>query len=563
MDVSPHKQLATLADEYFRLAMSADPFEASMNGIPGYDHLVPDPSREADQRQAADRAELASRLAELDPDQLTGPDTVTYTMLARLLRDERDRRAAGLSEVAVSGTIAGHLSNIIGIVPQVPIGDESAARAYLDRLAGLGDYFDAVAHRHREAAADGRFPTALGVRQAIDQVDDYLAGPVEGDPLASPGLPASVDADQWYARAREIIAETFRPAVRRYRDTLATELLPNGRDDDHVGVCHVPGGADGYRIEARAHTTTDLTPEEVHELGHRLVDGLRAEFAELGGRALGTTDVAEVLQRLREDPNLRFQTAGEIVTYATDALRRAEAALPGWFRDYAIAPCVVREMSEVEAKGSVLGYYLPPAADGSRPGAHCVNTYQPHIRPRFEYEALAFHESVPGHHLQIALGQSLTGLPDFRRFAYITAHSEGWGLYAERLSDEMGLYTDELSRLGMVSFDAWRACRLVVDTGMHHLGWSRSQAVAFMRDNTALSYANIDNEVDRYIAYPGQALAYMVGRIRIDELRQRAQSALGSDFDIVAFHDHVLGNGAVPLDALEQIIDQWILRTHR
>jgi uncharacterized protein (DUF885 family) len=211
-------------------------------------------------------------------------------------------------------------------------------------------------------------------------------------------------------------------------------------------------------------------------------------------------------------------------------------------------------MNPVEAEGSVLGYYQPPAADGSRPGAHVVNTHRPPLRPRFEYEALAFHESVPGHHLQIGIGQSLTDLPEFRRFSHVTAYGEGWALYTERLCDEMGLYTGELSRLGMVSFDAWRACRLVVDTGMHHFGWSRQRAIDYLRANTALSETNIANEVDRYIAAPGQALAYMIGRLRIRELRDRVRAATGDAFDIRDFHHRVLAQGSVPLDVLEEVV---------
>jgi uncharacterized protein (DUF885 family) len=236
------------------------------------------------------------------------------------------------------------------------------------------------------------------------------------------------------------------------------------------------------------------------------------------------------------------------------ALRRAEEALPDWFQRYDLAPCVVRAMDPVEAAGSVLGYYQPPAADGSRPGAHVVNTHQPRSRPRFEYEALAFHESVPGHHLQFAIGQSLTDLPAFRRFAYVTAFGEGWGLYAERLCDEMGLYTSDLSRIGMVSFDAWRACRLVVDTGMHHFGWSRDRAIGYLREHTALSESNIANEVDRYIVSPGQALAYMIGRLRIRALRDRVRAARGASFDYREFHHQLLGHGSVPLDTLDALL---------
>jgi uncharacterized protein (DUF885 family) len=385
----------------------------------------------------------------------------------------------------------------------------------------------------------------LGVTQAIAQLSAYLDSDLKNDPMLRPLPRADVEA---------LVAGVVRPAVARYRDVLADRLLAAGRGDGEVGVGHVPGGAQAYLGLVRAHTTTDLTPEQIHDTGVRLVAQLRDEFAGLGERALGTSDVDEVLRRLREDPDLRFATSDQIVDTVTAALRRAEAALPDWFHPSDLAPCIVREMEAAEAENSVLGYYQPPAGDGSRPGAHVINTSHPPLRTRFEYEALAFHESVPGHHLQIAVAQAQPRLPDFRRYAYITAHGEGWGLYAERLADEMGLYTDDITRLGMVSFDAWRACRLVVDTGMHHFGRSRQWAIDYMRDNTALSMANITNEVDRYIASPGQALAYMVGKLRIRELRERMRAAHGSAFDIRDFHARVLGSGPLPLNTLEQMV---------
>jgi uncharacterized protein (DUF885 family) len=243
----------------------------------------------------------------------------------------------------------------------------------------------------------------------------------------------------------------------------------------------------------------------------------------------------------------------------TDALARAEAARDDWFPAYDIPACVVEEIDPVEAGHSALAYYRPAAAGGARPGAHCVQTTNPGDRYAYEYEALAFHESTPGHHLQIASAQTLPGLPDFRRFldAEVCGYVEGWGLYCERLADEMGLYTSDLSRLGMLSFDAWRACRLVVDTGMHHYGWSRDRAIEFMWTNTATTRANVISEVDRYIGWPGQALAYMIGRREIRRLRDRAQRELGGRFDIRAFHGAVLGSGAVPLGVLDQLVADW------
>jgi uncharacterized protein (DUF885 family) len=369
-----------------------------------------------------------------------------------------------------------------------------------------------------------------------------------------------MDADRVRARASEIVAGSVRPAVRRLLAGLEEELLPVARSDEQVGVRFVPGGEDGYLAAVRRHTTTDLTPDEIHRTGLRCLEELRAEWTELGGRVFGTSDVPTILARLRDDPSLRFTSSSQIVGTVTDALRRAEEVRDEWFPAYDVADCVIEEINPIEAGNAALAHYRPPSADGSRPGAHCVLTARPQDRFVYEYEALAFHESTPGHHLQIASAQKLTELPDYRRFldAEVCGYVEGWGLYSERLADEMGLYTSDIARLGMLSFDALRACRLVVDTGMHYLGWSRERAMRFMWDNTATTRANVRNEIDRYISWPGQALAYMIGRREISRLRSAAEDRLGSRFDVRAFHGVVLGNGAVPLGVLENIVLGWI-----
>jgi uncharacterized protein (DUF885 family) len=343
-----------------------------------------------------------------------------------------------------------------------------------------------------------------------------------------------------------------------YRTCLEREVLPHARSDDRCGLCHLPDGEAIYRNAARRHTTTGRDLDELHRLGRELVAGLAEEYRALGSRALGTSDLGEILGRLRGDPSLRFHTGAEILQSARDALERANAALPGWFGRIPAVPCRVDEMSPYEAKDAVLGYYQPPSDDGRRPGIHWLNTHAPQTRTRYEYEALSFHESVPGHHLQFALAQELRDLPRFRRLGYVTAFSEGWALYTERLADEMGLYSGDLARLGMLSFDSWRACRLVVDTGIHHLGWSRARAIDYLLANSALTPGNVENEVDRYIADPGQALAYMVGRIELERLRAHARQRLGGRFDVKAFHDAVLGTGGVPLSVLDQELDRWV-----
>ncbi|MFI6478857.1 DUF885 domain-containing protein [Nonomuraea sp. NPDC050663] len=548
-----YQDLAKVSERYFEQKMAAEPFTATMFGVPGFDDQVGDPSRAGDERRLAELEETARALSAIDPSGLTGQDRISYSMLGLLIKNERADIAGRTHELAVSAGITGVHTGILSSMPATPLTTPRRAADYLTRLRALEGFFDAVLERYRQAGREGRHQVARSVRQAIEQLDGYLATDVAADPLLQPG-----PDDAWRAEAGRIVAEHVRPALARWRTAFAEEFLPVARDDARVGICHVPGGTEAYLAAARSHTTTDLTPEEIHQIGLDVITRLREEFSEIGGRALGTSDADEVMAALRTDLALRFETAGEIVASATEALDRANAALAGWFLPYDIAPCEVREIPALAAKDSVLAYYSPPAADGSRPGIHWINTYDPPSRARYEYEALAFHESVPGHHLQFAVSQTLDDLPAFRRFGHVTAFGEGWGLYTERLTDEMGLYSGDLTRLGMLSFDAWRACRLVVDTGMHHLGWSRERAVQFMRDNSAASESNINNEIDRYIAWPGQALAYMIGRLRILELRSYAEAELGERFDVKEFHHRVLSSGSVPLDTLGQIIEEWV-----
>ena len=301
-----------------------------------------------------------------------------------------------------------------------------------------------------------------------------------------------------------------------------------------------------------------MTPEELHEIGLREVARINGEMQELGRRLFGLEKREEFLDRLRRDTSLYFASRDEVEQKATAALSRANSAVAKWFGRLPTVKCEVVRMSDHEEKNSTIAYYRPPAADGSRPGRYYVNTSAPETRPRYEAEVLAYHESVPGHHLQIGIAQELNYLPDFRRHSGVTAFVEGWGLYAERLADEMGLYSADLDRVGVLSYDAWRACRLVVDTGMHAKNWTRQAAIDYMEKNTALARNNIVNEVDRYIAWPGQALAYKVGQLEILRLREECKRQTGNQFDIREFHDILLRNGAVPLEVLRQIIAQYI-----
>jgi uncharacterized protein (DUF885 family) len=553
--VSPAEQLDRLCDDYFALVHTLDPFNATQLGVPGFDALVPDPSRDSAARGAARIAAVERRLADIDPAPLDEAARVNAAVLAHLTGAARADLEHGLWEANASAD--GYVSPaaiVFQSVPTAVLGGDAAVADYLERLRSLPGFLDQSTARYRQAAADGRHSTRVGVRQAIESLAGHLGKDITADTLAAPaGLPAGARE-----HAAAIVADQVRPAIRRLLACLEDELLPAARPDDQVGIQFVPGGADGYLAAVRRHTTTDRSPELIHQAGLDALAALREEWAELGGRVLRTSEHAEVLTRLREDRALRFSDRAQIVAVVSSALDRAEAARDQWFPHYDIPGCVIEEIDPVEAGNAPLAYYRGPAAGGQRPGAHCVLTAHPEQRFSYEYEALSFHESTPGHHLQIALAQTLP-LPGYRRFldAEVCGYVEGWGLYCERLADEMGLYTSDLQRLGMLSFDALRACRLVVDTGMHYYGWPRDEAIDFMWRNTATTRANVVNEINRYIGWPGQALAYMTGRDEIRRLRRGAEAALGPRFDIRAFHGTVLGNGAVPLNVLEQIVTRW------
>ncbi len=552
-------ELARLGEEFFEVLHTADPFGATQVGASGFDALVPDPSRAGSAHDAQQIARIESGLSRIDVSGLDQAARVNYAVMAHLAWGARSDLEHGLWEAnASAGGYVSPQAMVFMSVPTALLDTPEAVTSYLRRLRGLSGYFDAATRRYADAKRDGRVPTEVGTRQAIEQIEGHIGRDVADDVMVTVRLPEEVDEAAVRREAAGIVENEIRPALRRLVACLRDDLLPVARPDDQVGIRFVPGGAEGYRAAVRKHTTTELSPEEIHQIGLDCLAALQEEWAEVGSRVLQLTGVPAILGRLREDPALRFTSSAEIVRTVTDALRRAEEARDDWFPAFDIPDCIIEEIDPVEAGNAPLAYYRPPAAGGLRPGAHCVLTAQPQDRYVYEYEALSFHESTPGHHLQVASAQTLP-LPAFRRFldAEVCGYVEGWGLYCERLADEMGLYTSDLQRLGMLSFDALRACRLVVDTGMHHYGWSRSRAMDFMWRNTATTQANVRNEIDRYIGWPGQALAYMVGRREIQRLRGEAQRQLGSRFDIRAFHGIVLGNGAVPLGVLEQLVTGW------
>ena len=556
-------ELARLGEAYFATQHRYDPYNATLLGVAEFDGLSFDPSRDASERAERELAAIGRQAGEIDPTGLTDAGRVDRQVLTALV--EGARADAEHSLWAANASAKSYVSRqglIFQAVPAMTVTTPEAAARYLSRLSKIGATLDALGQRYLAEAADGRTPTAVGVDHAIRQLAGYLALPVCDDALLKPARDAHQGEHADQAALQEAatahITGTIRPAMQRLAELLGRELAPLARPDDRVGIGEIPGGEAGYLAAVARHTTTALSPREIHQIGLAELDELAGLWSTIGQQALGESDFATIAARMRDDPALRFRTSAEIVAVARDALDRAEAVRDLYFEHYDIPGCVIEEVNPIDADNTAMAYYRPPAVDGSRPGAHCLLTTNPAERYRYEYEALAFHESVPGHHLQLATAQTLD-VPRYRRHldVELCAFNEGWGLYAERLADEIGLYSNPITRLGMVSFASLRACRLVVDTGLHQLGWSRQQAIDFMYDHTATTRGHVTNEVDRYIAWPGQALAYVTGKREIVRLRERAQRALGPRFELRGFHHAVLRNGAIPLTLLDDEIERW------
>jgi uncharacterized protein (DUF885 family) len=541
--------LAGLAAAYWELRLDADPLTATAIGDRRRDHLLPDHRPEAREARRREVARLAAAVDAIDASVLSEADQVTGAALREALRTDRAFLDADLLSMTVD-PLEGPQVALLNVPAYQPLADDAQADAYAARVAAMGTYVDTHVSNLRRGLADGRVAVDVLMRRVLEQLDALLARPLADWPIVRHGTSAA---------RREALETSVRdglvPAFGRYAAFLRDELLPRARDAGSPGLGAIPGGADSYRALVRGYTTIEAAPEELHRIGLEEIERIDAELVGLGERLLGTHGLGETLIALRSDPQLHFATRDEVAEVAESALRRAEAAVPRWFGRLPSAPCEVVRMLPHEEAHSTIAYYRDPAADGSRPGQYWINTSEPATRPRYEAEALAFHESVPGHHLQVALAQELDRLPDFRRYSLTTAFVEGWGLYSERLADEMGIYSGELDRFGIASFDAWRAGRLVVDTGMHALGWTRDQAIAFMTEHSALGENNIANEVDRYLAWPGQALAYKVGQLELLRLRAEARERQGHRFDVRAFHDAVLDGGALPLPVLRQVVE--------
>lgn len=556
----PAVELARLCEEYWQSWLAANPTEATSLGDRRFDDRLQDITPAGRSAQRKQLQALERRVDAVPHVVLAESDRVTRTMLKEAITNDLAELDADLVAWLVD-PLDGPQVAFFNLPSQTPIRSRDEAEAMVKRWRAMGTWMDDLTANLRRGLREKRVATRSQVDRVLAQLDALAATPTDEWTLLSPAreVPDSwSEADRaWFAgELRTAVESSIRPALARYRDFVATDIAPVARPQERVGLGQLPGGNDAYAKLVRLHTSLDLAPDRLHKIGLNEVARIDKEMIALGSKVLGTPDHAEILRRLRSDPKLYFTTRDEVESKARETLARATAAMPQWFGTLPKAGCEVVRMEAHEEPHSTIAYYRQPAIDGSRPGRYYINTWKPETRPRYEAEALAFHEAIPGHHLQIAIAQELQGVPEFRKHLGATAFVEGWALYTERLADEMGLYSSDLDRIGMLSFDAWRACRLVVDTGMHLMGWSRQQAIDYMLAHSALAENNIVNEVDRYIGWPGQALAYKTGQMEFLHLRDRYRTLHNDSYDIRAFHDLVLRHGAVTLPALQQIVLQ-------
>lgn len=553
--------LASILADYETWLRSVDPVTAGMEGDAAAKRRLPDASRAFETAQEPVLNAFSARLAQIDPARLSDDDRLNHAFLGYVLRRALDRipldtgRIDAFSSEGGPGQTAGYLASVTRIA------NRTDAEAWIARLEALPRFYEDQLASARRGLETGLIQPRPTVENALTLIEPEAALTADTDPLLRPfeTLPASIPpAEQAALRARaaRAVAEGIMPVRREWARFLREDYLP--RAPETLGLVHRPGGRELYAFLVRGYTTTDMTPDEVHQLGLREVARIRARM-ETEMRAAGWTgDFAGFLAFLRSDPQFYSPTREDLLEKASEMAKRADDGLPALFGTLPRTPYGVRPVPrEIEANYTT-GRYFPGSMENGVAGGYIVNTSALDQRPLYELPALTLHEAVPGHHLQIALQQEAEAGPYFRRSVDVTAFTEGWGLYAEFLGEEMGFYRTPYERFGRLSYEMWRACRLVADTGIHWLGWDIEQARACFRDNSALAPLNIETELQRYIGWPGQATAYKIGEIRLREIRARAERDLGDRFDVRRFHDALLVDGPLPLGLLDARIDRWI-----
>ena len=502
---------------------------------------------------------FSQQLGAIEPASLSSEVRLNRSMLLREINDERAAYEQGLHLMPInmrSGPQHAH-----GMAERLPFNSEQDYRDWLTRLRALPDRLQQYQQLLTEGMAKDRVQAVIIIQRVPEQIERVVTATPEASPFYKAFAEISDNIDPAVAKAlqteaKTVITDQLNPAYLAFRAFIKDSYLPASRPEPGIGS--LEGGKAAYRFLVQHFTTTDLSPEAIHQIGLDEVARIRGEMEGVIAEVGFDGELAAFNDFLRTAPQFYYDTPEELLEGYQAVAKRLDPELVKLFGKLPRIPYGVRPIPDEIAPDTTTAYYMPPTPDGKRPGWYYVNLYKPEVRPKFEMEVLSVHESVPGHHLQIALAGELTDLPEFRRRSGVTAFVEGWGLYSERLGYDMGLYQDPYSRYGQLVYDMWRAVRLVVDTGIHYFGWSRERAINFFLANAAKTEADIVNEIDRYIGWPGQALAYKIGQLKMLELRENAEIALGTAFDIRSFHDHLLGAGAIPLDALEARMDTWL-----
>jgi prolyl oligopeptidase len=536
-----------------------EPTYASRLGDHRFDDRWPDPSPAATERRAAHAREMLTRVRSIDPRGLTPGDQVSLALFRRGLESTVEGLPFRLEHLAVAPDDG--IQNVDDLTSALPFATTRDYEAWIARLRALPAYVDQTTELLREGVKE----RIVHARVVMERVPAQIATQIVDDPEKSPffaplrHIPASIppaDRERLVRETRAAITEGVVPAYRRFQAFFTREYLP--ACFPAVGAWQLPRGDEAYAYLTRMHTTTNIRPQEAHDLGLREVARIRGEMLALVQKVGFKGSLPDFFVWLRKDPQFFYSDPRALFEAYEATAKRIDPRLVLMFRTLPRTPYGVEAIPDAMAPDVTTAYYREPAADGSRAGTFFVNLYKPEARPKWEMMALAMHESVPGHHLQLALASEQQGLPEFRRHGGWTAYVEGWGLYAESLGDEMGLYDDPYSKFGQLTYEMWRAVRLVVDTGMHAFHWDRKRAIDYFLENTPKTELDVTNEIDRYIAWPGQALAYKIGQLEIRRLREEARAALGDRFDIREFHDVVLRDGAMPLDLLRQQVEAWI-----
>ena len=563
--LTPSQRLHALFDAEWERRLREDPQLASQLGDHRYDDRWGDVSLAAQQRHNDEDQAALKAVRAIPQKSLSETDRLDAELFQQQLEDRL--QSYHFHEYLRPVDHIYGLQSAQGIVELLPFETVQDYRNWIARLHGFGEYTDETIALMREGIAEKQVKPRAIMALVSAQIAAQIVEHPQDSPFYAPfrKFPDSLTAEQQQqlrAAGAEEIAKVVVPAFRRFQAFFNIEYLPACQDS--IAVTALPDGEAYYAYLIRHHTTTGLTPQQIHQIGLDEVKRIRGEMDAIIQQVGFKGSFEEFSTYLRSDPQFYYKDPQALLTAYQALAKRIDGELPRLFDKLPRLPYGVRPIPDESAPYQTTAYYQPGSADGLRAGFYYVNLYKPETRPKWEMEALTAHEAVPGHHLQIALAQELKDLPDFRKFGDgYTAFHEGWALYAESLGDQLGLYRDPYSKYGQLAFEMWRACRLVVDTGMHAMGWSREQAIDYMVQNTPRARHDLEVEVDRYIAWPGQALAYKIGQMKITALRDKAKAALGDRFDIRAFHDVVLGDGDIPLDVLERKVDAWIEQSRK